>query len=71
MYEVDHPAYAQLSEIGKEITSLKPDGIVVLSARWQERTIEVNIAEETDLIYEYGPLPRQRRERRGEGLSSG
>jgi len=71
MYEVDHPGYAQLSKIGREITSLKPDGIVVLSAHWQERTIKVNIAEKTDLIYEYVPPSSQRQERRGEGLSSG
>ncbi|MCJ1250364.1 hypothetical protein MMC30_007590 [Trapelia coarctata] len=57
MYEVDHPAYAQLSKIGKEIISLKPDGIVALSAHWQERTIEVNMAEKTDLIYDFYGFP--------------
>ena len=57
MYEVDHPAYTQLSNVGKEITSLEPDGIVVLSAHWQERSTKVNTAEQTDLIYEYAPSP--------------
>jgi len=57
------PTDAQLSKIGKEITSLKPDGIVVLSAHWQERTIEVNTAERTDVIHEYTPSPANGRKR--------
>ena len=56
MYEVDHPAYTQLAKGGKEITSLKTDAIVALSAHWQERTTEVNMAENTDLMYEYAPF---------------
>ena len=54
----DHPVYPQLQKIGREITSLKADGIVVISAHWQShgRKVEVNTAEITDLIYEYEHL---------------
>ena len=54
-----HPVYPQLQKIGKEITSLNPDGVVVVSAHWQShgRKVEVNIADKTDLIYEYVELP--------------
>ena len=55
MYDVDHPAYRKLQEIGREITtSVKPAGVVVFSAHWQgeKETIEVNTSEDTDLIYE-------------------
>jgi aromatic ring-opening dioxygenase catalytic subunit (LigB family) len=56
MYEVDHPAYRKLGEIGREITTkVKPKAVVVFSAHWQagRNTIQVNTAEKTDLIYEY------------------
>lgn len=56
MYETDHPAYAKLQEIGKEITTrVRPKAVVVFSAHWQagRNKIEVNTAERTDLIYEY------------------
>lgn len=55
MYDVDHPAYKKLGEIGREITSkVKPRAVVVFSAHWQASrdTIQVNTAEITDLIYE-------------------
>lgn len=55
MEDYDHPAYAKLQEIGKEIThSVRPRAVVVFSAHWQAgpATIEVNTAEQTDLIYE-------------------
>lgn len=55
MYQVDHPAYRKLEEIGKEITTkVKPRAVVVFSAHWQasRETIQVNTAEITDLIYE-------------------
>ncbi|KAI6816215.1 hypothetical protein KC340_g16593 [Hortaea werneckii] len=36
MEETSHPAYAQLQEIGREITQkVKPKAIIVLSAHWQ------------------------------------
>lgn len=60
MYEVDHPAYRKLSEIGREITTkVKPRAVVVFSAHWQagRDTIQVNTAEKTDLIYEYVGSP--------------
>lgn len=56
MYDVDHPAYQKLNQIGREITTkVKPRAVVVFSAHWQggRDTIYVNTAEETDLIYEY------------------
>lgn len=55
MYDVDHPVYPVLQNIGKEITQkVKPKAIVVFSAHWQagRDTIQVNAAEKTDLIYE-------------------
>jgi aromatic ring-opening dioxygenase catalytic subunit (LigB family) len=56
MYEVEHPAYRKLAQIGREITTkVKPRAVVVFSAHWQagKDTIQVNTAETTDLIYEY------------------
>jgi 4,5-DOPA dioxygenase extradiol len=56
MYDITHPAYLKLQQIGKEITgSVKPKAVVVFSAHWQgERDIiEVNTAEEMPLVYEY------------------
>lgn len=56
MYDTEHPAYAKLQEIGKEITQkVKPKAVVVFSAHWQAEpsTIEVNTAEINPLIYEY------------------
>jgi 4,5-DOPA dioxygenase extradiol len=62
MYDTDHPVYPQLQKIGREITQkVKPKAVVVFSAHWQgERdTIEVNMLENTDLIYEYSPFPKR------------
>lgn len=56
MYNVEHPAYRKLGEIGREITSkVKPTAVVVFSAHWQAGRdfILVNNAVHTDLIYEY------------------
>lgn len=56
MYEVDHPAYKKLKDIGKEITTkVKPKAVVVFSAHWQAEKkdkIEINAQEMTGLIYE-------------------
>ena len=61
MYDTTHPAYAKLANIGKEITSkVKPSAVVVISAHWQAQdadTIEVNTAEQTDLIYDFYGFP--------------
>lgn len=54
-YATEHPAYAVLQNIGKEITEkVKPKAVVVFSGHWeaQPNGIEVNSAEHTDLIYE-------------------
>jgi len=45
-----------LQAIGKEITTqVKPKAIVVFSAHWQceKNAVEVNTAEDTDMIFEY------------------
>ena len=57
MYEVEHPAYKKLAQIGREITTkVKPRAVVVFSAHWQAEEkdlIEINTSEKSDLIYEY------------------
>ena len=61
MYATDHPAYPVLQQIGKDIsTKVKPNAIVVVSAHWQadyRDRIEVNTAENTDLIYDFYGFP--------------
>ncbi|KAJ4200044.1 hypothetical protein NW759_015993 [Fusarium solani] len=60
MEETDHPAYSQLVTVGREITTkVKPKAVVVFSAHWQAgpSTIQVNAAEETDLIYDFYGFP--------------
>ncbi|KAJ5298282.1 uncharacterized protein N7443_006402 [Penicillium atrosanguineum] len=60
MYDVEHPAYRKLGEIGREITTkVKPRAVVVFSAHWQggKDTIYVNTAEMTDLIYDFYGFP--------------
>jgi 4,5-DOPA dioxygenase extradiol len=57
MEDYDHPAYSKLQEIGKEITQkVRPKAVVVFSAHWQagRNSIEVNVAENTSLIYDFG-----------------
>ncbi|RDW72549.1 DODA-type extradiol aromatic ring-opening family dioxygenase [Aspergillus mulundensis] len=60
MYDYDHPAYKELSRIGKEITTkVKPRAVVVFSAHWQAGvdTVQVNTAEMTELIYDFYGFP--------------
>ncbi|KAL1311335.1 hypothetical protein AAFC00_001512 [Neodothiora populina] len=60
MEDFQHPAHKKLQEIGREITQkVKPKGVVVFSAHWQAepRTVQVNTAEITDLIYDYYGFP--------------
>lgn len=56
MYDVDHPAYAELQGIGKYITAkVKLEAVIVFSAHWQAEgysKIQVNTKENADLIYE-------------------
>lgn len=59
-YETEHPAYAVLQAIGKEITQkVKPKALVVFSAHWQAEPNEINLnnAEDTDLIYDFYGFP--------------
>ncbi|RSL69275.1 hypothetical protein CEP53_002305 [Fusarium sp. AF-6] len=60
MEETDHPAYSQLVAVGREITTkVKPKAVVVFSAHWQAgpSTVQINAAEETDLIYDFYGFP--------------
>ena len=62
MFEKEHPAYAKLAGIGKEITTkVKPSAVVVFSAHWQagRNHVEVNTAETLPLIYDYYGFPAE------------
>ncbi|CRG84345.1 4,5-DOPA dioxygenase extradiol-like protein [Talaromyces islandicus] len=55
-----HPAYAQLASIGHEITTkVKPKAVVVFSAHWQSspNKLEINVAEQVDIIYDFYGFP--------------
>lgn len=56
----NHPAAPKLAAVGKEITTkIKPKAIVIFSAHWQDgpETIKVNVAETTDIIYDFVGFP--------------
>jgi 4,5-DOPA dioxygenase extradiol len=60
MENTEHHAYAKLGEVGKEITTkVKPKAIVVFSAHWQDspNRIQINAAEDTDIIYDFYGFP--------------
>ncbi|KAF2792696.1 Extradiol aromatic ring-opening dioxygenase [Melanomma pulvis-pyrius CBS 109.77] len=60
MEDTQHPAYAQLAAVGREITAkVQPKAVVVFSAHWQggPNKILVNAAEHTDLIYDFYGFP--------------
>ncbi|CAN9084513.1 unnamed protein product [Alternaria alternata] len=60
MENTQHPAYAKLGEVGQEITTkVKPKAIVVFSAHWQDspNRIQINAAEDTDIIYDFFGFP--------------
>lgn len=60
MEDTSHPAYAKLATVGKEITTIvRPKAVVVFSAHWQsaQSKIQVNVAEQTDLIYDFYGFP--------------
>ncbi|KIW10487.1 hypothetical protein PV08_11451 [Exophiala spinifera] len=60
MEDTGHPAYSQLAKVGREITTLvKPKAVVVFSAHWQHSPtkIAINVAEKTDLIYDFYGFP--------------
>lgn len=57
-----HPAYAKLAEVGQEITKrVKPKAVVVFSAHWQDgpSRLSVNVAEHTDLVYDFSGFPER------------
>lgn len=56
----DHPAYAKLEEVGREITAkVNPKAVVVFSAHWQDDPdkIKVNVAEQTEDAWICHPRP--------------
>jgi 4,5-DOPA dioxygenase extradiol len=58
--DTKHPAYAKLAAVGQEITTkVKPKAIVVFSAHWQDgpNKISINVAKNTDLIYDFYGFP--------------
>ena len=60
MENTKHPAYAKLAAVGREITTnVKPKAVVVFSAHWQggPNKIKINVAERTDLIYDFYGFP--------------
>jgi 4,5-DOPA dioxygenase extradiol len=60
MENTEHPAYAKLAEVGQEITTqVKPRAVVVFSAHWQDgpNKIMINVAEQTDIIYDFYGFP--------------
>lgn len=60
MENAEHPAYAKLAAVGREITTkVKPKAVVVFSAHWQDgpNKIMINVAEKTDLIYDFYGFP--------------
>ena len=60
MENTNHPAYAKLEEVGREITTkVKPKAVVVFSAHWQAspNKIQINVAEQTDIIYDFYGFP--------------
>lgn len=60
MEDRNHPAFLKLGETGREITTkVKPKAVVVFSAHWQHgpSTVAVNVAEKTDLIYDFYGFP--------------
>ncbi|GAP85631.2 putative aromatic ring-opening dioxygenase subunit [Rosellinia necatrix] len=58
--DTKHPAYAQLAEVGREITTqVNPKAIVVFSAHWQDgpSKVSVNTAEHPGIIYDFHGFP--------------
>jgi 4,5-DOPA dioxygenase extradiol len=60
MEDTEHPAYRKLAAVGREITTkVNPKAVVVFSAHWQDdpNKIKINVAEHTDLIYDFYGFP--------------
>jgi aromatic ring-opening dioxygenase catalytic subunit (LigB family) len=60
MENTNHPAYAKLAAVGREITTeVRPKAVVVFSAHWQDgpSKIQINVAEQMDLIYDFYGFP--------------
>lgn len=66
MFDFDHPAYRDWTELGKSIRAAHDGGkgplkaLVAISAHWQSQlpgTIEVNVDEKNPLVYDYYNFP--------------
>ena len=60
MENTEHPFYGKLEEVGQEITTkVRPKAVVVFSAHWQggPNKIQINVAEQTDIIYDFYGFP--------------
>ncbi len=60
MEQTDHLAYAKLAAVGYEIkTKVKPGQLSSFVPHWQDDSdkIKVNVAEKTDLIYDFYGFP--------------
>ncbi|KAL9087587.1 MAG: hypothetical protein Q9159_003537 [Coniocarpon cinnabarinum] len=58
--KTDHPSYNRFVEVGREITTIvKPKALVVFSAHWQASadTLQINVADETEIIYDFYGFP--------------
>ena len=61
MENTNHPSYAKLTEVGKEITQIvKPKAVVVFSAHWQgsPNSVLINAVENAELIYDFYGFPK-------------
>lgn len=70
LFEKDHPAHQHWITVGKKIRSLKPKGIVIVSAHWQAEHdlhrslddgkpfVQVNTNESNPLIFDFYNFPK-------------
>lgn len=73
MENTPHPAYTRLVEVGQEImTKVKPKAIVAFAAHWQDRPnrIQINAAEDTDIIHDFYGFPPHYYEYKSPGKGS-
>lgn len=64
LFDTEHPSHQALGDVGKEITSLasKYRAVVVISAHWESyrpHTVEINVAEDAGIIYDFSGFPKK------------
>lgn len=60
--DTTHPSHTHLAAFGREITTkVKPKAVVVFSAHWQasQNEIQINVAENPGIIYDFHGFPPQ------------